>query len=93
MTKDEFDKISGAVCDPEMFEMEVNPTYMTFAAVTKKEIAVMYWGQRPGAYDLWLRARTLAKELRVGFENDAMLDKWLGRKARFIFDLKNMQIN
>jgi hypothetical protein len=90
--KDEFDKIAGAVCDPVMFDKEINPTYLCFSSITKKEIAVMYWGRMPGTYGLWNSAKELAKELRAGFENDTQLNIWITRKNILLEAIKNLKV-
>lgn len=60
MMYDEFNKIAGQVCDPGMYENEVEPIYLEFA-LTKKEVAVLYWGSKKGAYDIYLRIKDLMR--------------------------------
>lgn len=58
----EFNRISGKTSDPDMYFKEVEPTYMTFDWMEKEYMAIMYWGEKKGAYELWVEGNTLYKE-------------------------------
>lgn len=88
MTRLEFNKISKKVCASVMYE-DVEMVYMAFSAITKQQMSIMYWGDKPLAYGLWNKALTLAKELRAGFENDYQLDTFIIRKIKLIKDIQN----
>lgn len=88
----EFNEISGSVCDPLMFEKEIEPTHMCFEQITKKEFSVMYWGQFPGTYDLWTRANDLRKRLALGFESDLALLAWMRKRDALVKDIKALNI-
>ena len=61
MMHQEFNKIAGQVCDPEMYFNEVEPIYMEFEDISKREMAVLYWGQRKGAYLIYLEMKDLMR--------------------------------
>ncbi len=58
----EFNRISGKRAKSKMYYDEIEPTYMTFDWMTKEAIATMYWGEKEGAYALWMEGNTLYKE-------------------------------
>ena len=62
MMYQEFNRISGKTADPEMYFNEIEPTYMTFDWMTKEAMATMYWGEKKGAYALWMEGKELYKE-------------------------------
>lgn len=69
MMKHEFDEIAGFVCDPEMYNNEIEPTYMAFDKVEKKGLAKAYWGNgdrrvaKDGGYGLWTQLNDLRREM------------------------------
>lgn len=61
MMKQEFDKIAAELgyteCDLNMYEKEIEPTYMLWAddyQLQKEEMVRMYWGVEKGDYNVWL---------------------------------------
>ena len=61
MMKQEFDKIAREFgyteCDGDMYEKEIEPTYMLWAngfQIQKEEMVRMYWGVEKGDYNVWL---------------------------------------
>lgn len=101
MMYEEFAKLAGCEIDQEMYNAEVEPTYMAFDSLTKQEIAAMYMGTKKGAYELWLRGKTLARELavldeacehlqRIGMAQNAadLKSYWNVRAHDFIKDVK-----
>ena len=91
MNYNEFNEISEKTCAPEMFK-EIERVYMTFLDITKKEISVMYWGDKPNCYGLWRKALNLANELNNGFENEVQLNIWINNKNELIKNIKGMKI-
>lgn len=99
----EFNKIAGMDCEPAMYIKEVKPTYMCFNWLEKKEIAIMYWGLKKGAYGLWVRANNLYKEKlfldemieglrKMGYERSAedYLKVWVNKGERLKIEIKAM---
>jgi hypothetical protein len=87
MLKEEFDRIAGKICDPQMFE-EINKVYMAFDDMTKFQIAVIYWGEMPGSYALYQRALDLYHRLKVGFNNDVQVDEWRRAKEALMVEIR-----
>ncbi len=61
MMKQEFDKIARELgyteCDWDMYEKEIEPTYMLWAngfQIQKEEMVRMYWGVEKGDYNVWV---------------------------------------
>lgn len=72
MTYEEFNQIAGKKADCAIYHNEIEPIYMFFG-FTKKEIAALYWGTKPGYYDLWLRAVRIYKGVQSAtFKNDSI---------------------
>jgi hypothetical protein len=83
MLYEEFNKISGKTVDTKMYFDEIDPTYMTFDWMTKDEIVTMYWGEKKGAYALWLEGNQLYKE------KEALKSAWpLGDEYKAVWQKK-----
>lgn len=55
MMYDEFNRIAGQTADPEMYSKEIEPMYLFYGFISKREMAALYWGEKPGYYDMWKR--------------------------------------
>lgn len=70
MMKHEFDELAGQVSDFNMYNNEIEPTYMMFNKITKQALAKAYWGNgdrrvaRDGGYGLWMELNDLRKEIQ-----------------------------
>lgn len=68
MMYEEFNRIASELAgrelkaDLQMYNMEIEPTYMCFAEITKKQLATMYWNLKRNSYTLWLIGKDLMKE-------------------------------
>lgn len=62
MMYEEFNRISGLTADRAMYDNEIEPLYMAFDELSKEAVAVMYWGMKKGAYELFSKGCSLAKE-------------------------------
>ena len=69
MMMSEFNEISGFVCDPNMYQNEIEPTYMAFDKVSKQGLAKAYYGNgdrrvaKDGGYGLWIQLNDLRREM------------------------------
>lgn len=91
MMYEEFNRIAGKVCALEMFD-EVERVYMAFEAITKKELAVIYWGDHPTSYGLWQKALALVDRMSEGFKSDIEVNRWIEEKQRLISGIKALKV-
>ena len=79
--------------------------YMTFDAITKEEVAAMYWGAKKGAYALWVHGNELTKEKffldgftgelrKVGLHEfaDGYMKRWQKRADAYVDQVKTLKI-
>lgn len=64
MMYEEFNKISGKCADLGSYQNEIEPIYLEFDQLTKKEVAALYWGLRKGAYDIYLQMKDLMRYIK-----------------------------
>ncbi|MDD4817314.1 MAG: hypothetical protein PHI85_05030 [Victivallaceae bacterium] len=86
MVYEEFNRISGQTADRAMYDNEIEPIYLFFG-LSKQEVAALYWGKKPGYYDMWLRLKNC---WRVIGSKNLMSDSYeIVNAARHIEELEN----